>query len=139
MTRMSWVVDTCLLIDVLEDDPDYGAISARLLAHRLGEGLTICPITYVEMAPAFQGSRTLQEEFLRGVGVDWHEPWAWSDTVAAFDAWQRHVVARRTGRSRKRPIADILIGAFALGRTGLLTRNAADFRPTFGRLRIEEP
>jgi hypothetical protein len=27
---MPWVVDTCLVIDVLNDDPDYGRASARL-------------------------------------------------------------------------------------------------------------
>ena len=29
---MAWVVDTCLLIDVAEADPTFGAASARLLA-----------------------------------------------------------------------------------------------------------
>jgi len=28
---MAWVVDTCLIIDVLDDDPEFGAASARLI------------------------------------------------------------------------------------------------------------
>jgi hypothetical protein len=39
----------------------------------------------------------------------------------------------------RRPVADILIGAFAAGRHGLLTRNAADFRRAFPTLKIIEP
>jgi hypothetical protein len=50
---MKWVVDTCVVIDVLENDPDFGLRSARLLEERLAEGLAICPVTHVELAPAF--------------------------------------------------------------------------------------
>lgn len=56
---MAWVVDTCLLIDVLEDDPEFGRSSARLLDDHAADGLVLCPISYVELAPAFEGSRDL--------------------------------------------------------------------------------
>jgi hypothetical protein len=36
-------------------------------------------------------------------------------------------------------VADILIGAFAADRQGLLTRNCADFRHAFPTLKIVEP
>jgi hypothetical protein len=42
---MAWVVDTCLLIDVAEADPTFGAASARLLDLKRAEGLTICPVS----------------------------------------------------------------------------------------------
>ncbi len=36
---MPWVVDTCLVIDVLDDDPDYGRASALLLDSKASDGL----------------------------------------------------------------------------------------------------
>jgi hypothetical protein len=68
-------MDTSLLIDVLEDDPEFGEASAATLERLAEDGLAICPVTYAELAPAFEGSRALQEEFLAGVGVDFTEDW----------------------------------------------------------------
>ncbi len=134
-----WVVDTCVLIDVLEDDPDFGAASARLLDERASEKLAICPIVYAELAPAFEGSNELQQEYLRGVGVDFRRPWSWQDTRQAHAAWNRYAKQRRQRLAPKRPLADILIGAFAAGCGGLITRNRADFAGVFPDLLIIEP
>ena len=60
---MAWVVDTCLLIDVAEADPAFGIASAQLLDAKRADGLTICPVTYVELAPVFNGDQTAQNEF----------------------------------------------------------------------------
>ncbi len=57
------------------------------------------------------------------VGIDYSQPWVWNDTKEANNAWNRYVSKRRVDRIAKRPVADILIGAFAVGRKGLLTRN----------------
>jgi predicted nucleic acid-binding protein len=54
---MSWVIDTCLIIDVLENDPSFGEPSARLIDRLSKDGLTLCPVSYVELAPAFLGDR----------------------------------------------------------------------------------
>jgi predicted nucleic acid-binding protein len=136
---VSWVVDTSVLIDVLEDDPAFGEASAAALDLLAEEGLAICPVTYIELAPAFEGNRGLQEEFLAGVGVDYSEDWTRRDTAAAFDAWHAHVRRRRGGEGPRRPIADILVGAFALRFQGLVTRNPDHFRPGFPELVIREP
>lgn len=136
---MTWVVDTSVLIDVLEDDPRFGEASGRLLDALLPQGLTICPVTYVELAPCFEGTRSLLEEFLAGVGVDFSQDWHRDDTRSAFDAWQSHVQRRRSGEGPKRPIADILIGAFAQRFQGLVTRNGDHFRPGFPELEIRDP
>lgn len=133
-----WVVDTCVLIDVLEDDPAFGRSSAQALKDRLSGGLVIAPVTYIELAPAFGGSIALQEEFLRGAGVR-GEPWTTPDTSAAHQAWNRYVVSRRKGGITKRPVADVLIGAFALRFEGLVTRNTADFKSLFPRLKLCDP
>ena len=128
---MPWVVDTCVLIDVLEDDPEFGASSAGLLERLLAEGLEISPVTYAELAPAFGGDRALQDDFLAGAGVALLAEWSWADTLAAHSAWDRFIRLRRRGAVPRRPLADILIGAYAAGRQGLVTRNPGDFTPVF--------
>ena len=136
---MSWVVDTCLIIDVLTGNTPFCAASAELLDSLAGEGLTVCPITYVELAPAFLGDRRRQDEFLAAVGIDFSEAWTGNDTRTAHQAWMRQIGLKRQALTPKRPIADILIGAFASSRTGLLTRNKVDFTSVFPELPIREP
>lgn len=131
---MAWVVDTCLLIDVLDDDPDFSESSAQMLDSHSTDGLVISPMTYVELSPAFKGNLSLQDEFLAEVGVSYQESWKWEDTLRASSAWHTHRVRRRQGQGQKRPLADILIGAFASRFQGLITRNPADFRSTFPSL-----
>ena len=136
---MAWVVDTCLLIDVAEADPTFGVASAKLLDTKRANGLTICPATYIELAPVFNGDLTAQNEFLFNLGLAWPEVWTVADTDAAHGAWNRYVTARRASRIPKRPLADILIGAFALRFDGILTRNEGDFKTTFPSLTIATP
>jgi len=136
---MSWVVDTCLLIDVLEGDPSFGEASAALLDDMMPEGLVICPVTYAELAPAFLGDARRQRTFLDALGILYTCTWAWDDTQRAHKAWNAHTLLRRKRMAIKRPIADILIGSFAQGHQGLLTRNADDFRNVFPELDIKTP
>ena len=136
---MAWVVDTCLLIDVAEADAAFGVPSARLLDRKRADGLTICPATYVELAPVFNGDQTAQNEFLFNLGVTWPETWHQADTEEAHRAWNRYVSARRAAKVLKRPLADILIGAFASRFDGILTRNERDFRTMFPALSIATP
>lgn len=136
---MAWVVDTCMVIDVLEDDPQFGALSATALESHAKDGLVLCPVSYVELAPAFAGSRELQDEFLAGVGIVTSIGWMFEDTLAAHRGWDRIIRMRRRNEAQKRPIADLLIGAFALRHQGLLTRNPADFRGAFPELELRAP
>ena len=136
---MTLVVDTCIVIDILENDPNFGLRSATLLEAKLDEGLSICPVTFVELAPAFEGNANEQETFLRQAGIGFREGWTTADTRTAHLAWHQHIAARRSGILPKRPIADVLIGAFATNRRGLITRNPADFRRNFPELQILEP
>jgi hypothetical protein len=54
---MTWVVDTCVVLDVLEGDPEFGLASARLIDNLASEGLSLCPVSYIELAPAFSGDK----------------------------------------------------------------------------------
>jgi predicted nucleic acid-binding protein len=139
---MSWVVDTCVLLDVLEDDPDFGRPSARCLKRRLKAGLVACPVSLIELAPAFGGDFEAQRDFLARCGVWEAEAFTATDVRAGYPAWHAYIAAkRRRGSTRppKRPVADIMIGAFALRFDGLITRNGADFEPWFPQLRIVDP
>jgi predicted nucleic acid-binding protein len=136
---MAWVIDTCLLIDVAEADPTFGISSATFIDSKRTEGLTICPVTYVELAPVFSGDRNAQNEFLLKLGATWPEARTTADTIAAHEAWHRYVINKRGGKIAKRPVADVLIGAFAFRFDGLLTRNEPDFRAMFPSLKIAEP
>jgi len=133
---MAWVVDTCLLLDVLDDDPSFGESSARCIERYQSDGLTICPVTMIEMAPAFLGDWRRAMEFMKQVGLDPHEGWTFEDTHAAFSAWHRYIESKRAGQAGRRPVADIQIGAFALRHQGLLTRNAQDFTRWFPSLKL---
>jgi len=133
---MPWVVDTCLLLDIGLDDPLFARKSEDLLADKAEDGLVVCPVTFVELAPAFGGMHKYLEEFLRNLGIEYREDWTWDDTASAHAAWFRHVERRRSGHDSKRPVADVLIGAFAARHRGLLTRNARDFSTVFPHLEI---
>jgi predicted nucleic acid-binding protein len=82
---------------------------------------------------------TPEEQFLANVGVIWPEAWTLADSQQAHAAWALHVQQKRQRAATKRPIADILIGAFSLRFQGLLTRNGADFRRRFPALVVVEP
>lgn len=136
---MPWVIDTCLLIDIADADSKFAAASAALLDAKRLDGLVISPVTYAELAPVFDGDAARQELFLYHLQVSWSEGWTHAETQAAHAAWHRYVQSRRLRRIDKRPMADILIGAFAECYDGLLTRNENDFRSAFPTLAIVVP
>ncbi|NJK90781.1 MAG: type II toxin-antitoxin system VapC family toxin [Blastochloris sp.] len=136
---MAWVVDTCILLDIGLDDPSFADASENLLRRKLGEGLLVCPVTFIELAPAFHGQIKGLQEFLFQLGVDHLKDWTAADTLCASRAWTLQVQRRQSQKTLKRPIADILIGAFASRHQGLLTRNPNDFRKLFPSLHLVEP
>lgn len=136
---MSWVVDTCVLLDIALADPAFSMPSARMLDLLRPDGLTACPVTLVEIAPVLGGKAAHVRQFCDGLGIPFEEGWNLDDTQAAIRAWHAYVSAKRAGLATKRPIADILIGAFASRRRGLVTRNPADFAPWFETLTLLNP
>ena len=50
---MTWVVDTCVLLDILDEIPPFAEAAAEALDVKSQDGmLAVAPITYVELAPA---------------------------------------------------------------------------------------
>ena len=124
---MAWVVDTSVLLDIRQNDPQFGLAAAECLVRHLPEGLVLCPVTYIELAPEFRGDSALQEEFFQKVGVEWLEPWTRQDTQSAFRLWAYYVERKRAGQAGRRPVADVLIEAFAQRFQGLIMRNVKHF------------
>ena len=67
---MSMVVDTCVILDVLEHDPAFGIASAEAIERYADGGLIVSPLTYVELAPAFLGDEARERKFLFEIGVE---------------------------------------------------------------------
>lgn len=133
---MAWVVDSCVILDVALKDELYGLTSATCLDYCQSDGLVVCPISIIEIAPAFGGAIENVREFLAIIGAEPYSNWLETDTQESAKAWSRYVTAKRQGLAPKRPIADILIGAFACRHQGLITRNSSNFSPYFPGLAI---
>ena len=134
-----WVVDTCVIIDILSGDGEFSVKSADAIDMKRGDGLVIAPITYVELAPSFDGDSNRQDTTLSELGIEFDFGGSKDAVMAAYKAWHDHVRRKRTGQVAKRPIADIMIGAYAMQKGGLINRNEEDFRSLYPNLAIFNP
>ena len=136
---MAWVVDTSVVVDLVTGDPAFEPASTGCLQAHLGDGLVISPVTFVELGPSFSGDAVAAETFLQASGISTSEFWNPADTLLAHRLWHQHQLRRRQLQAVKRPVADVLIAAFADRFQGLITRNAADFRNILPTLTLVEP
>ena len=134
-----WVVDTCVIIDIVRGDREFAERSALAIDSKLDDVLTIAPITYIELAPTFGGDIEYQNSKLAELGIVSDFGGNKDAVLAAYKAWYEHVMRKRTGEVKKRPIADVMIGAYALEKGGLITRNEEDFCSLYPTLRILNP
>ena len=133
------VVDTCVILDILQGDPVFGEASAETVEKYAEGGLIISPLTYVELSPAFLGDETRERSFLFEIGIDLPPSFTEDDLSLAHAAWNDHIQRKRSGKSARRPVADAMIGALAQANDRLITRNADDFRTLFPSLKIVTP
>jgi predicted nucleic acid-binding protein len=122
------LVDTNVLVDVLEDDPDWADWSIRQLRHQSQvHDLLINPVIYSELSLTFDSAEALDEaiEAMELRLVDLTRP-------ALFLAGKAFVKYRRRGGRKHNVLADFFIGAQAavLGCT-VLTRDAKRYRSYF--------
>ena len=128
-----------MIIDVLSGDGVFSAKSADAIDMKRSEGLVVAPITYVELAPSFLGDVARQDMVLSSLGIECDFAGNKEAVLAAHKAWYEHVLRKRSGEVAKRPIADVLIGAYAMEKGGLITRNEADFKTIYPNLTIFNP
>ncbi len=136
---MAWVVDTSVVLDLFTGDPLFEPSSTACLQAHIKDGLVISPITFVELGPSFSGDDAAAEAFLKSSRIGTAEFWTSEDSLLAHRFWHRFQLRRRQLSVGKRPVADILIAAFATRFQGIITRNASDFRNIAPALSIVEP
>lgn len=132
------VVDTNILLDVLQDDQQWAAWSIdRLIEARHGGELVINAIVVAELSRNYPALEALQQAL---------SPFELTveaiDDEAAFIAGRRFVEARqgRAADAPKRPLADFFIGAHALALgAGLLTRDPRLYRRYFPEITLITP
>lgn len=136
---MAWAVDTSVVVDLVTGDPLFEPASTACLQARLPDGLVISPVTFVELGPSFGGDAAATEAFLKSAHIGTSEFWSARDTLLAHRLWHQFQARRRQSQVAKRPVADVLIAAFAERFQGLITRNAPDFRNILPTLPLIEP
>ena len=137
---MAWVLDTSVLLDIRIGHPlEWAEASASCLEQHSADGLLVCPVTLIEMVPAFRGDSAAERMWLENLGISSREPWLEEDTLRSHSLWNGFIARKRTGEVGKRPIADALIAGFALRFRGVITRNEADFRSVAPQLTVITP
>ena len=130
------LVDSCVLIDVLADDPVWAEWSLDQLERCAALGpLLINPLILAEISPRFERASDLEVALAGLPLVKAALPWD-----AAFLAGQAFKVYRQSQGLKTSPMADFYIGAHALvAQLQLLTRDAARYRSYFPTLALVAP
>ena len=133
---MGTLVDSNVLVDLLDEDREWRDWSAAMLERASRQGqLVINPIVFAEVSVTFESLEQLDEALPPGYFV--REPLPWE---AAFVAGKAFAAYRRRGGTRTALMSDFYIGAHAAvaGHT-LLTRDPQRYRAYFPKLRILAP
>jgi len=130
------LVDTNVLVDVLENDPDWADWSvAQLQAQSRVHRLAINPIIYAELSLTFSSvealDRVLEEMQLRMLELP---------KPALFLAGKAFVQYRRKGGVRSNVLGDFFIGAHAaVSGMPVLTRDDRRYKNYFPSVRLVTP
>jgi predicted nucleic acid-binding protein len=130
------LVDTNVLIDVLEDDPQWAAWSlAQLRAQSQIHALAINPIIYAELSLAFDRYEELDAVVARLELQLLEMP-----RPALFLAGKAFIRYRGQGGTRTNVLPDFFIGAHAaVAQMAVLTRDAAQYQTYFPSIALVTP
>ncbi|WP_447788490.1 MULTISPECIES: type II toxin-antitoxin system VapC family toxin [Pseudomonas] len=130
------LVDTNVLIDVLEDDPVWADWSIQQLrAQSQIHELAINPIIYAELSQTFSSFEVL-DDVVTQLGLAVQEV----PRPALFLAGKAFVRYRKVGGGKNNVLADFFIGAHAaVKKLPLLTRDAKRYRSYFPSVELIVP
>ena len=130
------LVDTNVLVDVLQDDPQWADWSiGQLRAQARVHALAINPIVYAELSLSFSSVEALDSVVAR-MELTLHEV----PRPALFLAGKAFAQYRRRGGAKAQVLPDFIIGAHAaVSGWSLLTRDATCYRSYFPALRVIAP
>ncbi len=130
------LVDTCVLLDVVQDDPRWADWSQAQIEHALDHGgLAINPIVYAEFSVWYEDMGLL-ERTLADFGVGFEE----LPREALFLAGKAFRQYRARQGTRSSVLPDFFIGAHAaVLEVPILTRDTARFRTYFPAVALLAP
>lgn len=130
------LVDTNVLVDVLQDDPQWADWSIRQMRAQASiHQLVINPVIYAEISLSFSTLEAL-EGVVATLGLEVREV----PRAALFLAARAFAQYRKRGGSRLQVLPDFFIGAHAaVEGWPLLTRDANRFRTYFPTLQVVAP
>ena len=133
---MTLLVDTNVLIDVVQDDPDWADWSiSQLRAQSQLHELAINPVIYAELSLSYSTLEAMEDAVAR-MRLRLHEP----PRAALFLAAKAFAQYRRRGGNKAQVLPDFFIGAHAaVQRWPLLTRDAARFATYFPTVELISP
>ncbi len=134
--RRATLIDSCVLIDVLDHDPKWEQWSGMAIAEARNSGrLVINPLVYAEVSIGYTTKEEL-EAALPAVAFE-REALPWDAAFLAARAFQLY---RRNGGDRRSPLPDFYIGAHAaIAGYRLLTRDASRYRTYYPALDLITP
>jgi predicted nucleic acid-binding protein len=130
------LVDTNVLVDVLQNDPQWADWSiAQLRAQAKLHALAVNPVIYAEMSLSFSTIEAL-DEVVKTMELELRE----IPRPALFLAAKAYALYRRRGGSKGQVLPDFFIGAHAAVEAWpLLTRDASRFKTYFPTLEVIAP
>jgi len=130
------LVDTNVLLDVLQDDPQWADWSiAQLRTQAMLHELVINPVVYAELSLSFNSFEAL-DKVITTMALGLRE----IPRPALFLAGKAFIQYRRRGGAKAQVLPDFFIGAHAaVEGWPLLTRDASRFRTYFPRLEVIAP
>ncbi|GGL46111.1 type II toxin-antitoxin system VapC family toxin [Planomonospora parontospora] len=130
------LVDSCVLLDILMDDPKWADWSDEAVAQAREEGpVAINQVIYAEISVGFTGIEDLDEALPAGEIERYDLPYE-----AGFLAGKAFAAYRQRGGQKRSPLPDFYIGAHAaLQKYRLITRDTARYRTYFPTVTLITP
>jgi predicted nucleic acid-binding protein len=133
---MSILVDSCVILDIITEDPKWMEWSSLTLEkHANRNQLIINPIIYAEISIGYQKIEEVENRISPEIFKRASIPWE-----AAFLAGKAFLKYRKSGGHRSLPLPDFFIGAHAMiENLPLLTRDTKRLTYYYPKIKLIAP